>query len=70
LSNWQTVFSSPNLHRAEMVKDILANEQIQAMVVNLKDSAYQLGRLEVRVSPDSVMKAIKIIKEDIKFDNE
>ena len=53
-----------------MVKDILANEQIQAMVVNLKDSAYQLGRLEVRVSPDSVMKAIKIIKEDIKFDNE
>jgi hypothetical protein len=63
-------FSSPNLHRAEMVKDILANEQIQAMVVNLKDSAYQLGRLEVRVSPDSVMKAIKIIKEDIKFDNE
>lgn len=70
MSNWQTVFTSKDAHRAEIVKDILGNANIQAMVVNLKDSAYHLGNLEVRVAHDSVLRAIKIIKEEIKFDNE
>ena len=70
MSNWQTVYTSSNPHRAEIVKDILTNAQIAATVINLKDSSYQLGRLEVRVSPDAILKAIKIISEEIKFDNE
>lgn len=70
MSNWQTVFSSSNPHRAEIVKDILNNEEVPAMVINLKDSSYHLGRLEVRVAQDMVLKAIKIIKDKITFDNE
>lgn len=70
MSNWQTVFTSENAHRAEIVKDILINENLPAMVVNLKDHAYKIGTLEVRVAPDAVLRAIKIIKEEIKFDNE
>jgi len=70
LSNWQTVYTTSNPHRAEIVKDILINAELPATVVNLKDSSYQLGRLEVRVSPDTVLTAIKIIREEINFDDE
>ena len=39
-----------------------------AIVVNKKDNAYQFGDYEVHVHPDSVLKAIKIINEDINFE--
>ncbi len=70
MSSWQTVFQTAILHRAEMVKDILIDNGLNAVVVNLKDSAYQFGLLEVRVNPDSVLRAIKLIDEEIKFGNE
>ena len=38
------------------------------VLLNKKDTAYHLGHFEVHVSPDFVLKAIKIIKDDIKFE--
>ena len=70
MSSWQTVFQTSVEHRAEMVKDILQDHGLRAVVVNLKDSAYHLGVLDVRVKPDSVLRAIKLIDEEIKFGNE
>lgn len=70
MSSWQTVFQSKDAHRAEMVKDILISNGMEAVVVNLKDSAYHLGSLDVRVKPDYVLRAIKLIEEEIKFGNE
>lgn len=70
MSSWQTVFQTAILHRAEIVKDILLEHGLNAVVVNLKDSAYQIGVLEVRVNPDAVIRAIKLIDEEIKFGNE
>ncbi len=70
MSNWQTVFESKVPHQAEIVKDILTNAGLQAIVINKQDYAYKFGALEVKVNPDSVMRALKIIEEDIHFDNE
>jgi hypothetical protein len=70
VSSWQTVFKTADLHRAEMVKDILLGNDMEAVVVNLKDSAYHLGLLEVRVKPAHVLLAIKLIDEEISFGNE
>ncbi len=69
MSNWQTVFKTTNPHQAEIVKAVLADNQIQSVVVNKKDSSYTfLGSIELRVDGDQVMKAIRIIEEDINFD--
>lgn len=70
MSSWQTVFQSKDAHRAEIVKDILISNGMEAVVLNLKDSAYHLGSLDVRVKPDYVLRAIKLIEEEIKFGNE
>ncbi|MFY0594071.1 hypothetical protein [Roseivirga sp.] len=70
MSSWQTVFKSTSSHQAEIVKDILVNSGLKAIVFNKQDHAYKLGMVTVMVNPDSVMPAIKIISEEIKFEDE
>jgi len=65
MKSWQKVFDTTKMHRAELVKDILIENDISAVVVNKKDSSYQIGHYEVQVNHDDVLKSIKIIKEQI-----
>ena len=67
MSNWQKVFSDKTEYRAEIVKAVLEDNDLQPVLVNKKDSTYHLGQFEVHVAPDKIMKAIKIIRDDIKF---
>ncbi|MCF6352753.1 MAG: DUF2007 domain-containing protein [Cyclobacteriaceae bacterium] len=56
-------------YRAEIVKDILDQKEINAIILNKKDSAYHIfGQLEVHVKAESVINALKIIEDDIKFE--
>lgn len=70
MSNWQTVYRTGVPHQAEIVKDLLMNEGIMALVLNLQDHSYKIGQLEVKVNPDSVIRALKIINEQISFNHE
>lgn len=63
MSKWQTVYQTSIDHKAHIVKDVLATSGIQSILLNLKDSAYNMGRVEVKVQPDSVLEAIRIIQE-------
>lgn len=65
MKRWQKVFDTVDMHRAEIVKDILIENEINAVVVNKKDSSYHLGYFEVQVNQDDVLKSIKIIKDQI-----
>ena len=69
MNNWQTVFTTTQLYKADIVKDILANSGIPAVVVNKQDNAYKFGNIEVSVIQNSVLLAIKIIG-DIKWNDE
>ncbi len=68
MANWQTVFKTDKLYRAEIVKDCLKDYNIQPIVVDKKDSAYQLGFYEVKVATEEVLVAIKVIEDEIKFE--
>jgi len=68
VSKWSKVYESKEPYRAEIVKDILDQKGINAVVMNKKDSAYYIfGQLEVHVEAKSVLNALKIIEDDIKF---
>ncbi len=54
-------------HRASIVKAILEDNYLNPVLINKKDASYQLGSFEVHVAPDNVMKALKIIQDDIDF---
>ncbi len=68
MSKWARVFKNDNLYRAEIVKAVLEDNDIPAVVVNKKDTAYHLGFYEVHVGADDVLMAIKIITDDITFE--
>lgn len=68
MASWQKVFEDKTEHRAEIVKDILLEKDLSAIVFSKKDSAYHFGHYEVHVPPENVMEAVKIITEEIKFE--
>ncbi len=67
MDEWQKVYQDNQQYRAEIVKAILAENDLDLVLVDKKDSAYQFGHFEVHVAADHVMRALKIINEEIRF---
>lgn len=68
MSKWQTVFSSQLLHKAEIVKGVLEEHSLNPVIIDKQDSMYKFGYFEVLVNPDEVIKAIKIIENEINIE--
>ena len=68
MKNWQVVYKSENTHRAEIVRAILEDKDLNPVLISKKDSNYHFGLFEVYVSPDNVIPALKIIDNEIKFE--
>lgn len=60
--NWICIFKTPTPYIAEIAKDILQENDINAVIINKKDSNYQFGILEIYVERDLAVKAKHIIK--------
>lgn len=57
------IYSSGQPYKAEMVKQMLADHNIQCFLVNKQDSAYKFGEVELYVNRDDVIRAKKLIQE-------
>ena len=69
MSKWSKIYESKKPYRAEIVKDILEQHYIKAIIMNRKDSAYDIfGHIEVHVEAEKVLTALKIIEDDVKFE--
>jgi hypothetical protein len=59
---WEVVFRSPTLYRVEMLKGLLEEENIPAVVVNKQDSSYiVIGEIELYIKREDILKAKQII---------
>ena len=69
MSSWQKVFSDNYEYRVSIVKSVLADMGINSVIVNKKNSAFNnFGHFELHVEPENVIRSIKIIKDDINFE--
>ncbi len=69
MNNWQKVFETENNIRASMVRDLLKEKGLNPIIVNKKDSSLNnFGQLEILVSPEDVLRALKLINEDLNFE--
>lgn len=68
MRDWQKVYQDSLQYRAEIVKAVLEDNELNPVLLSKKDSAYQFGHYEVMVAPEHVIKALKIINEEIKFE--
>jgi len=65
---WQKVYEVSSPVRAEIVKGVLEQHGIVALIINKKESAYQIhGYYEVMVPNDQVLSAVNIIENEITF---
>ena len=69
MKDWSLVYKTKNHSRAEIVKGILIESGINAVIVNKSDSSLPLshGQLEILVPCDVVLWAVKIVNDEIAF---
>lgn len=60
-SNWIKIFSTGEPYKAELVKGLLQENEIDCIIVNKQDSAYLFGELELYVQADFAVKANHIL---------
>jgi type III secretory pathway lipoprotein EscJ len=63
MGTWTLIFSARSPHEAEMVRALLEEHEITAVVMDQGSSAYpQLGDAAVYVGSDQVVKALHIVR--------
>ncbi|TDQ17494.1 putative signal transducing protein [Algoriphagus boseongensis] len=68
MDNWIKVFEDQNQIRAEIVKGVLEEKGIPAVVMNKKETVYKLyGTYEVLVPHEKTLDAMQLIQNEISF---
>jgi hypothetical protein len=60
---WQCVYSSGKTYDAELARQMLADHDITAIVINKQDSSYIFGDVELYVQEKNLLKARTLLKE-------
>ena len=68
LDNWDKIYDTFYEHRAEIVRENLLLQDIDAVIINKKDSNYQIGRYEIYVPKEDTEKAKSLIENDLTFE--
>jgi anaerobic glycerol-3-phosphate dehydrogenase len=70
MKDWTTVYKSQISSRAEIVKGVLNEHEIEAVIVNKKDSTlhFSHGQIQVLVPNEKVISAKKIVEDEITFE--
>lgn len=64
-NNWVCIYTSPNMQDAEIIKGVLAFNEINSVIINKRDSSYNMfGYFEVYVNRDEAVKAKFVMKEN------
>jgi len=63
--NWVSIYTSSYLHTAELYKALLAENNIDSVIINNQDSFYKtIGEITLYVERDHVIFAKRIINEN------
>ena len=69
MKDWSVVYKTTINSRAEIVKGVLIDRDINSVIVNKKDTTLHLnnGQIEVLVQKKNVIEAMKIVNDEITF---
>lgn len=59
--DWIKIYSTGVNFKAELLKGLLLDHDIEAVIINKKDSSYGFGELELYVRTDDAIKAKNIL---------
>ena len=58
---WIKIYTTNNIYHAEMIKKMLADNEIESFIINKMDSSYFFGDIEIYTLPDLVMRSKLLI---------
>jgi hypothetical protein len=70
MKDWTAVYKTTINSRAEIVKGVLVERGIDAVIINKKDTTLIInnGQIEVMVQREQVLDAVKIVNDEITFE--
>lgn len=66
-TNWICIYTTGQPYKAEIIKSIFSENDIESVIIDKKDSSYHFGELEVYVKSEHVIKAKHIIADHNEF---
>lgn len=60
--NWVCIYSNNMMYTAEIARNILTENNIDAVVMNKKDSNYLFGAFEIYVERDNAIRAKRLLE--------
>ncbi|HEY0055569.1 MAG TPA: DUF2007 domain-containing protein [Pedobacter sp.] len=64
--SWVKIFTSSDFFKSEMVRQVLIDNEIEAVILNKQGYPYNIGQVEVYVPPDHFQPALElIVKNDL-----
>ncbi len=62
MEGWSCIYTTTFLHEAELIKGMLEENLITAIVVNKQDSFYLFGDIEIHVPNANAFEATQLLK--------
>ena len=66
--DWVCIYSTDELHLAEIAKGILYEHEIDSVVVNKKDSNYLFGTVELYVNRENALQGKYLLRNIENYD--
>lgn len=59
--DWVKIYTSADFYKSEMVRQVLIDHEIEAVMLNKQDSQYKFGDIEVYINKANFQEALEII---------
>lgn len=63
MEQWETVYTTNKMHEADLVKQLLIANGVDAVLLNQQDSAYMFGDIQIKVENKNTKEANRIIND-------
>ncbi|MDO8994206.1 MAG: DUF2007 domain-containing protein [Daejeonella sp.] len=60
-AGWVKIYTSADFFKSEIVRQVLVDHEIEAIIINKQGFPYRIGEVEVYIHEDGFQKALEII---------
>lgn len=60
-AGWVKIYTSPDFFKSELVRQVLIDHEIEAIIINKQGFPYRIGEVEVYIHELDFQKALEII---------
>lgn len=63
INDWIEIYSTNDIFKAEVIKNMLISNNIEAIIMNQQDSSYHFGTAKIYTKKENILKTKEIISE-------